>query len=183
MERAVGEAEGVSQALIGGVEAMLAKFHRFEILDEVMLEFVLTNARGFAMPELLALPKNATEFTKFSHCNVPYLATVRMLSFDKLRLEIKLPDNGFIYKAKEGASMSRHKSDTWVRLRNVYKHFPKLVEMTPDHQSAAFFYNFGAQRVDILMRSSDSATPDIMISYEPGFPYKDDDDEYQEAVR
>jgi len=178
----LNEAEGAFEALIGGEEAMLAKFHRFETLDEVLHEFILTNARGYAMPDMLALPRNDPVYTKFYHCNVPYLATVRMLQFDKLRLEIKLPNNGFIYKAKEGASMSRHKSDTWVSLRTAFKYFPKLVGMTPNHKSA-FFYNFEAQRVDILMRSSDSAIPDIMVTYEPGFPYRDDDDEYQVALR
>jgi hypothetical protein len=178
MEAMAGQAEGTTEAVAAKEEACIDKFHRFETMEELLLEFLDSNDMAFSMADLQQLKAGDIWYLQFFHCSIPYLATVKMLRLrKKLQLQIKLPDDGFVYTDKPGTSIARHNSDTWISLPTMVKYLPNLIEMLPDHPNGRFFYNYGAQRVDILLQSPNPFVPNIMVTYEPGFPYRDDADD------
>lgn len=168
---------------------MFARFHKFETLEELLFEFLGSNGGGYTLAQMLSFPANDKVFCKFHHCKVPYLATIKMVRFpDKLQLRIKLPNNGFVYMPKEGPSLpgtplSRHKSKSWICLPKTFQYFKRLIDITPQHTTASFFYDYKQECVDFLLKSKAASVPDIMVTYEHGFPYVDDDIRYSEAVR
>ncbi len=174
----------MTEARLNNEEAMYAKFHRFEILGDILDAFLDSNDGGpYKLSELLAMPDNFKRYSKFVHCSIPYMATIKMMPFKKRQLQIKLPNNGFVYKCKEGDHIARHNSTKWLHLQSTFKYFPSLLNITPDHITASFFYNYEQQRVDFILKSQLDTIPDIMVTYEPGYPYCDDEDLYCERVR
>lgn len=162
--------------------------HRFEILDEVLNDFMNSNECRYTMPQMLALPENTIEYIKFFRRDIPYLATVSMYNIlgfaSKRKLVIQLPSCDFLFKEREGTPVPRQKSPTWISMPEALDHFTGLLDITPDHDKGMCFYNFAAQGVDVIMVSSHSSAPDVMVSYEPDYPYRDDDiSTYDDVVR
>jgi hypothetical protein len=190
-EAMAGEAEGATEATAAQQEAAAAvahaaaaeqkeytfKFHRFETMQEILFEFFDTNVAELPLSELLKLPSGVTRFLKFFHCSIPYLATVSMQWHHKLQLVIKLPNDGFFYIEKPGKYWARHNSDTWISLPSMQQYFSNLIQKLPDHTNGKFFYNYKEQRVDIFLKALSWTVPNILVTYEPGYPYRDDDDD------
>ena len=93
-------------------------------------------------------------------------------------VNITLCSNGFSYLAKQGESLIRHNSSSWILLspEETLSHFSFLsASVQPLYSTAQVFYNFPDQRIDIKLYPKDeSQMPGLLITYEPGSPYMDD---------
>lgn len=107
-----------------------------------------------------------------------------MKSFpDRDIINVKLVNNGFFYVSIIGEHISRHKAKDFVRLPRdkCLGYFHTLTTVTSEmFQSAAAFYSCSTQRLDIKFKPKlDVSCPQLMVTYEPGFPYVDDSVEYE----
>lgn len=121
-------------------------------------------------------------YFNFDHLSIPYLATVFTVEgSDTDWLNIKLCNDGFEYLAKPGKPISRHRSDKWVSLPpdNVAPYFPCIeAAAKPYFSSARTFYNIHECRLDMKFFPKDtSKTPSMIVTYEPGYPFMDNEAE------
>lgn len=154
--------------------------HKFEILDEVLSNFLETNINNRkhrTIAEILAITKYYTGF-KFFHDTGKWHGTVLYLKDEEPWLNIKLPNNGFVYIPKSGKPISRHKSENWIPLawNKCLSYMPKTNEFLKDtHDRVVLYYEFAAQRIDIKFKSKNiDVLPNVLVTYERGVPEEDD---------
>lgn len=157
-------------------------FHKFEILDKVFGEFLISNihqGRRFDMDDILDIKSGTKLYFRFEHESIPYLATVRRQELHAgPTIDIKLPNDGFLYKAKNGAQVRRHRSDGWLSLSSDkgLRYFDALLDKTSGRfVKAHAWYNHTMQRMDITFFPEQRYGLHLRVTYEPGSPYVDDE--------
>ncbi|PNW80421.1 hypothetical protein CHLRE_07g317000v5 [Chlamydomonas reinhardtii] len=141
---------------------------------------------------------------KFVHAEIPYLATVDFWEGSQVDfVVIRLPNNGFTYRnlpcnlpcimstapgaaplrahahsgRHEEEEIHRHRHDGWVELDGtlLMEFFPGLAKsLGANFTSILFFYNYKHQRIDMQLFTDDSCAPGLMLTFELGYPYVDD---------
>lgn len=152
------------------------------LLDSVFEGFIKTNKhrqRHYTMGDLFSIARSPFKhYFRFEHLSIPYLATVfTYKGYDYDWLNIKLCNNGFVYTPRAGDAITRHKSDTWIVLpaSEALKWFSFLSStVKPFYKSARVFYNYAEQRTDIKLYPTAPSTPALLVTFEPGSPYMDD---------
>ena len=168
---------------------MTARITRALLLDahSVFSEFLHSNryqGRCWTFDELMSIPLGHKRYLRFEHDQVPYLATVLRegLHFGDC-VTLKLPNNGFIYSRKGGGvEVFRHKCHGWRQLGNAetLHAFASVLQRTrPAFCEAKVWYNYRAQRVDLLFKPAEAYGLHFRITYEPGSPYTEDDHPWQ----
>lgn len=161
-------------------ESYEQKFHRFEILDQVFGEFLATNehqGRQYTFDNIMDV--EGEKFFRYEHASIPYLATIRRQQlYQGPCVDIKLANNGFIYVTKDGRHVRRHNSPHWVHLPSSrgLKYFDKLLQSTDGRfASVKTWYNYQAQRLDILFAPNSPHGVHLRVPFERGFPFIDDE--------
>jgi len=128
------------------------------------------------------LPYPYTFHERYVHLGIPYQSTI----FDigdagKIWRNIKLCNNGFLYSTVPGKprTIPRHNCDGW-NLLNVCRPYLQHVEQYFDRHCGSdykvrVFYNSKQERLDIKCLG----TVNIMLTFEPGVPYRESDDMFQ----
>ncbi|KAI9094960.1 hypothetical protein DFS34DRAFT_627914 [Phlyctochytrium arcticum] len=92
---------------------------------------------------------------------------------DRDCLNIKLCNDGFEYIQKSGGYVfPRHNSDDWVSLeeRRCWDHMAYMKSiLCGRYPKGSAFYSM-AERLDLEFFSKDSTTPDLMVTFENGYP-------------
>jgi hypothetical protein len=154
----------------------IARFHRFELLDAVFQQFLETNirrGRHYSLDDLLTVGSQKTHFS-YTHDGIPYKATVFMYEGpDRDCLNIKLNNDGFEYIQKSGGYVfPRHNSDDWVWLEKgrCWDHMTYMKSILRErYPKGSAFYSM-AERLDLEFFSKDSTSPDLMVTFENGYP-------------
>ena len=154
----------------------IARFHRFELLDAVFQQFLETNnrrGRHYSLDDLFTVGSQKTHFS-YTHDRIPYKATVFMYEGpDRDCLNIKLSNDGFEYIQKSGGYVfPRHNSDDWVSLEKhrCWDHMTYVKSILCErYPKGSAFYSM-AERLDLEFYSKDSTTPDLMVTFENGYP-------------
>ena len=171
------------------VEKYNLRFHKFEVLDEVIAAFFATNHRDgdgvtFDMDAVMRLrPADGKIYTKYLHATVPYLSSLFTVNgSDGMWVNLKLANNGFVYVSKEGTVP--HQSLNFILLpwNRCISYFTSLHRLIDGRfNRASVHYNFLDDRFDIKLHATPPA-PSLIIRFEPGYPYHEDDDEYSELI-
>ncbi|KXZ42541.1 hypothetical protein GPECTOR_137g648 [Gonium pectorale] len=153
------------------------------LLDEVVVAFIDTNVfkqRRYTAQELLTCAPSwgRPKHFKFVHANVPYLATVDFWEGPDVDfVVVRLPNNGFAYVHREEEEFVRHRSDGRVELDGtlVMEFFPGLARVIRDtFTNTVFYYNYTDQRFDVQLFTDDADAVGLMLTFERGYPYVDD---------
>lgn len=170
----------VAEEREASVTQYLQRHHKFELLDSVLTAFLETNTyRGshYTLPELLNTPHK--RFFLFYHYSIPYLATVFPVDGATATwVNIKLCNDGFAYKPREGTPIARHQSTNWVALPiPTFSPYVHTIHATfsSTHKQIRAFYNFPMSRLDLKLYPRDPTGTHILITFEPGYPYVDEE--------
>ena len=127
----------VLEDLFGGNGDNGEKFHDFQLLDEVLSEFVDTAMFRGVHPSLSDIIQTVKEertprYYRFTHAAIPYIGTVdlfRGTEFDTIN--IRLPNDRFQYVYKHGARFKRHRYHGWIDLDEAYclRYMPKTAKL------------------------------------------------------
>ena len=93
-------------------------------------------------------------------------------------LNIKLYNDGFVYIEKSGLRVQRHMSRDWIALPEdkFLPYIPRLsAAVHPLYGRMQAFYNCGQQRFDIKLYPREAHTPHLIVTFEPGYPDRDED--------
>jgi hypothetical protein len=160
--------------------------HNALLLDEVIVAFNQTNMfqqQHYTAQELLTCAPTwgRPKHFKFIHSNVPYLATVDFWEGPELSfVVVRLPNDGFTYAHSGKSEMeefARHNSDKWIELNGtlVMEFFPGLSSVIRDKfTNVVFYYNYTHRRIDMQLFADDPNAVGLMLNFEPGYPYVDD---------
>ena len=160
----------------------IQRLHHFEILDSVFKEFVETNTCGekhYTLKQLVDREffnsRSHKYYFSFQHLSIPYLATLFQVDSRYGQwLNIKLINNGFFYRVKDGECVERHNSETWIESEEAWEAFTSIQDQLGplgyDKSDVKLWYNFEEERVDIKIYSTSSNLPNILITFEPGIP-------------
>lgn len=114
-------------------------------------------------------------------CCIPYLGTAVLVeSFDYPWVNLKLSNKGFQHALRVGQALASRISDTSVTLspQETLQHFPALGQAAePYFSSARVYYNHKAQRIDMKLSPRPGQDRALLLAFEPGYPYMDDDAE------
>lgn len=178
-QQAAGPPAGVHKSFQMLLEDALSQYTRLSLLDEVFKGFIQTNkhqGRHYSVEDLLSIDHKQGFF--FEHHSIPYLATVDLHRGPDIDwLTIKLCNSSFHYIAKLGPLISRPNSESWVALEadHVMQQFPFLsAAANTFYDTARLFYNYQEKRLDMKLYPRSAATPGLMVTFEPGYPYMDD---------
>ncbi|KAG2491162.1 hypothetical protein HYH03_010375 [Edaphochlamys debaryana] len=156
------------------------------LLDEVFGAFMSSNefkARRYTAEELItgAPSWGRPKHFKFEHAGIPYLATVDFWEGPKVDfINIRLPNDGFTYAhsgQREEDEMFRHRCGGWVELDGtlLMEFFPNLGKNVGNYfTSIVFYYNYKEQRIDVQLFTDAPSAPGLQLTFEPGYPYRDD---------
>ncbi|KNC98890.1 uncharacterized protein SPPG_05857 [Spizellomyces punctatus DAOM BR117] len=163
------------------------RHHQFALLDSVFTSFLDTNRhRGvnYSLERLFTMDNRHNKYFRFMQYDIPYLATVCVYDdYDGDRLNIKLHNDGFTYVPKRGRIVPpRHQCDGWVLLesqgwkdlKGLINAFKSLSDGTA-FKTCRVFYNHTERRLDIKMNSEVDGYKNVIITFEDGYPYFDDD--------
>jgi hypothetical protein len=167
------------------------KHHKFKLLNEVFQSFLETNNhRGnhYTLEELLKTKFSENLYLRYEQHGIPYLGTVYDFKYPKKDLlNIKLNNDGFSYLPKHGVKIPyRHHCDGWVALQkkdyedlaNIVNAFQELSTDCGVFERSKLFYNFTEKRLDLKILSKDLKHKDVMITFERGAPWVEDEIDY-----
>ena len=92
---------------------------------------------------------------------------------DRHCLNIKLQNDCFEYISKSGGYVSpRHKSEDWVSLEKerCWDHMPYMKSTLSDLYARGGAIYSVAERLDIELSARDPKMPDLLITFESGYP-------------
>jgi len=169
------------------------QLQRFEVLDSVFRDFLATNMnrkKRYSLKEIINWEFGANNrfggsvyenFFSFEHLSIPYLATIVLFSDQHdTWINIKLINNGFIYRFKNGNFVTRHPSKgviskDWIELESGWSGFVSVKKELQqlgysEEDDVTVWYNFELQRVDVKIIPKNESLPPLMITFEPGVP-------------
>lgn len=155
----------------------LEKQYQFAMLDEVFTSFLETNkceGLKYNIKNLLAITESHKHFFRYEHASIPYLATVFIVvGPDSKWINLKLCNNGFVYQTRRGETRQRHNAE-FMSLGEVFDEFEGMqTELSHYFKKVAVFYS-NEGRMDIKFSDPIGDTPNLIVTYEPGYPYWDD---------
>jgi hypothetical protein len=95
-------------------------------------------------------------------------------------------NNRFVYVKKNGRSVSRgHHNNDWIVLDQAkcYRHFQHLRNQTEHDYDKVKVYYSADHRLDIKLYAIDQTQPNLMLTFEDGCPYEEDDDVPEPILR
>lgn len=160
----------------------LQRHHKFELFDSVYKAFIDTNTyRGihFTLSQLLETPHK--RFFLFFHRSIPYLA--RVCPVDGATgawVNIKLYNEDFACKTRESVPIALHRSSFGdrVSMGGAHNHpYLSSIQSTlyATHRRMRAFYSFRDSRFDIKIYPHDLQDVHVLLTFEPGYPYTDED--------
>ncbi|KAG2434873.1 hypothetical protein HYH02_012073 [Chlamydomonas schloesseri] len=156
------------------------------LLDGVILAFIDSNEfkqRRYTAQELITCAPSwgRPKHFKFARAGIPYLATVDFWEGPHVDFVIiRLPNDGFTYAhsgQREEGEIFRHRCGGWVELDDtlLMEFFPNLAKIVANKfTSIALYYNYKQQRIDMQLFTDDPSAPGLMLIFEHGYPYVDD---------
>jgi len=177
------EADASMRGDLDGIED-LRRTVNFKELDDIFRQFLATNenyAGHWDAPRLLDISDCDKRGMIYSHFDIPYLATVFLYKGPKLWLNIKLNNDGFVYSPSVGATpfpFVRHRSLGWGRVSlDDHRKFAcvRSFMATAKCNKMIIYYHAEAERVDIKLYPSDGKGMCVLISFEKGHPWVDED--------
>lgn len=164
----------------------LNKHFNFDLLVKVNEDFWNTNLEEFRTVEDIqqyySHDSNYIYTTYFNH-EIPYLATIFSYRTDKINwINIKLNNDGFVYKKLKESYLARHNHDKWNILPSEYHiYFTNLTNQFKNY-SCSIFYNYSKAKLDIKLYNKNydqKSQKHILITFEPGYPdYRYQDEKY-----
>eukprot|EP00731_Ephydatia_muelleri_P021252 Em0013g979a len=156
------------------------KHHSFDILDSVLDEFLKTNSWGYVdLSQICSSRLTRKTFLRYVHASIPYLATVFEVNGtdQKVWVNVKLCNNSFVYVYKPGETIERNNSDGWIQFDECLLHMPILKAnlRNAGFQTIDAYYSYDDQRLDIKAWTCEDDAPNLVLTFEPGYPYRDDD--------
>ena len=168
-----------------------SEFFKLSEIDDIFsdaLIYLNNFERKFNMFELI----QPSTFI-YLHRKIRYLGTIYIDNFENhlgqsiRNLNIKLSNDGFVYTNKVNAfreNIERHSSKTWCLLDREYNdEFDSILKWCKKKLNCKsrvkIFYNFKEERLDIKVFGNNKRT--ITITFEPGYPEIDFDDEWFEG--
>jgi hypothetical protein len=162
-------------------QQQLQSYTQLPLLDSVFQGFRDTNTyrqQHYPFDQVLAEARPAQREYLFEHDSSPCLATVVLVNdHDYTWVHLKLRNNGFRWASQPlGLSIS----DTWAP-QDTRRHFPALTAAAePYFSSARIFYNCKTHSVDIKFYPKPGQERALLVTFEAGYPYMDDDAELRE---